>query len=1499
MKKFTFIISILFLSANPLLAQTFSPEKTYTANQIIRKAGVTTEAAIPSLVTGEISNSVTYYDGMGRPDQQVIHQGSPTGKDIIQHLEYDLYGKPGRSYLPYASTANSGLYATSALSALTTFYNTTSNKVATDANPWADTEYERSPFSRVKREGSYGAAWQLSTGRNVHYEYLLNTAADNVYQWEITAAGDAKLASTPYYPANSLQVLVVKDENWVSANGNSGIVKSFTNWKGQKILVRAYKGNDAHDTYYVYDDFGNLRYIIPPKAIELLGSDIGSISNDKVFTNSLIFPSSYPRNTVYYYMPSVTVTLPSGYTYEIGFELRPYPLNTEIVANLLYVFKYDVFNRIIESKSPGAEVVYTVYDKWHRPVLTQDGNQRQQNEWSFVKYDHMNRPILTGYFSNASTRSSLQTLLDSEPVRFESRGSVVHGYTNNAYPKISEQNQYMSSVYYDDYDFASGWGTAYQFDSNNGVNNGPFMKRPRGKVTGGKIRIVDDNAWLKSVVYYDYEYQEIQSVDEHHLGYQGMYNKSFISYDFEGKVSRTELRHFINSNKSVVIKKRNEYDNSGRLLRVYHQLDNQPEILMTKLDYNELGQLIDKKVHSRDQGYNFMQSVDFRYNIRGWLRSINNASRTNDGILNDDTGDLFGMELYYNTDPVGLNFPDQYNGNISGMTWSNNIGNKKRSYGFNYDALDRLTASAYKEHNGSTWTNTGYFDENITGYDKNGNITALNRRSNNTTIDNLTYTYEDASNLLKSVSDASGNPKGFKNGASTETEYGYDKNGNLKYDLNKGITNITYNRIDMPDVVTFSNGIELRFTYDASGAKLAQKIYQGGEPQNSTDYVGGFIYENNFLRLIATSEGRILVSHPGNDLEFEYQYFLTDHLGNVRVVYGEQVYKATMESELSTTEEAQFKNIAKTRVNNTTYNHTAPSGTVSSPNKSAMLNSHLTNADGTRRIVGPAKGLKVYAGDVVNMEVWARYTQVNTTKISVSTFLFAAMTASFGITPGDNPQVYNAFNSFMGGTTLFNQNSGDVPKAFLNYIFFDKNYANPQFGYIQAGSAAGSSHQKLSLTKPITDEGYIYIYVSNESNLNVNFYFDDLVIRHDGILQADEYFAYGLPVEDLAFKREDIVPNRFLYQGKEWMDEDDAALSMYDFHARMYDPALGRFMGMDPQGQFVSPYMGMGNNPVIGIDPDGEFVFAPLLVAAAIGAGIGAAGYTASVGFSEGGFSNWNWGGLGRSMAIGAVSGVATAGIGSAFVGSAGIGGEIGRAMAHGMANSTIGAAFGENPTLASYATGAIGSLSGSVLKGATPLAQIGGSALTSGITSEINGGDFWKGAATGATITSLNHLGHATYNGIKNKILINKMSKIEEWTPINLSKNPYSRVIEGLRIANALDDGRLPNLYKLFPDGMKIQDLFDMNSCTPEAGWTTSGGNFGLYKSIGSKIGGGPWIQMAMSSYKLGSVDYRQTNRIFLYSKDSFATRVALEVFYTNYTHQMWIDAKSWITRR
>ncbi len=73
----------------------------------------------------------------------------------------------------------------------------------------------------------------------------------------------------------------------------------------------------------------------------------------------------------------------------------------------------------------------------------------------------------------------------------------------------------------------------------------------------------------------------------------------------------------------------------------YHKLDNQPEVELISNEYNELGQLVDKKLHSIS-GSPYKQSIDYRYNIRGWLTSIN------DSELTDNENDYFGMNLAYN-----------------------------------------------------------------------------------------------------------------------------------------------------------------------------------------------------------------------------------------------------------------------------------------------------------------------------------------------------------------------------------------------------------------------------------------------------------------------------------------------------------------------------------------------------------------------------------------------------------------------------------------------------------------------------------------------------------------------------------------------------------------------------------------------------------------------------------------------------------------------------------
>ena len=599
--------------------------------------------------------------------------------------------------------------------------------------------------------------------------------------------------------------------------------------------------------------------------------------------------------------------------------------------------------------------------------------------------------------------------------------------------------------------------------------------------------------------------------------------------------------------------------------------------------------------------------------------------------------------------------------------------------------------------------------------------------------DNLTYT----GNQLKAVDDATTYEAGFQDGAELTTEYTYDKNGNLLTDSNKSITGITYNALNLPKQITFSGGDKINYTYDASGTRLKQQVTVSGSVSQTYDYVGSLLFDNGKLAEVSHAQGRLRADILGKDYSYDYQYFLTDHLGNTRAMIAplERKYVAGMESSRSAQENAQFLYINETR-----YTGQARTGS-----KSAMLNA------AANKVLGPSKGLKVYNGDQVEMKVWGKYTNTsNALEVAATNMLLSALSAAFGVSSsstGESLQLYNAFNGQLGGSTytLFNQAPGDIPKAHLNYLFFDLNYNYVSGGFVQVST---TSYSRLTNSFTADRDGYLFVYLANESTLNANVYFDDLEIKHtsaDALLQSDDYYPFGLPMNN-GFQEAGIRPNRFLYQGKEW--QKTLSLHLYDFHARQFDPALGRFLSADAASQFASPYVGMGNVPVMMVDPDGNFavlgsiVLGKIIGSALIGAGINAAAYTASVAFSNGGFSNWSWGQFGSAVGSGAISGAATAGIGQAFGAVGSIGKELGRAGAHALAGGSI-SKLGGGDFWSGAAAGFIGSGVGSATHNFKPHWQIAGSALSSGLGAKLGGGDFLQGAAMGGIIAGVNHLAH------------------------------------------------------------------------------------------------------------------------------------------------------------
>ena len=315
-----------------------------------------------------------------------------------------------------------------------------------------------------------------------------------------------------------------------------------------------------------------------------------------------------------------------------------------------------------------------------------------------------------------------------------------------------------------------------------------------------------------------------------------------------GKDSRTEAYTY-------------SYDHADRLSKVEHTLGG-AKVTLAAYAYDNLGRLQSKSLHGSDA-----DRQAYAYNVRGWLTGI--------------SGTKFTQNLYYNTG----NGLAKYNGSISSMTWKAGTASTVRGYKSTYDGLDRLLNATYGETAGIS-TNANRFSENVTGYDKNGNIKGLQRYGQTGAsayglLDNLTFTLN--GNQLSRVEDAVstaayGTNTAFVNGASAAGEYAYDVNGNLTKDLNKGITDIQYNVLNLPSTVSFSDGSTITYTYGADGTKL-RTVHKIGSTTTTTDYCGNVIYENGTQKLLLTEEGYINLAGTQ-----QYHYYLKDHQGNNRVV---------------------------------------------------------------------------------------------------------------------------------------------------------------------------------------------------------------------------------------------------------------------------------------------------------------------------------------------------------------------------------------------------------------------------------------------------------------------------------------------------------------------------------------------------------------------------------------------------------------------------------------
>ena len=549
MKKYIiwFIVCLMSIQAN---------SQNYVKTTTPRVARSTAEG----LTTNESSQTIQYFDGLGRPLQTIQVKASATGNaDIVTYREYDTFGRESNNWIPAVATGNNG-----ALLSLTNFTAKATSTHAGDSNPYSKTVYDNSPLNRVLQQYGAGQAWH-GNGKSVKTEHLSN---NSTYLCKLYTTGNesqtvsiGRARSDTYYNNNQLFVTKQTDED-------NNISYTFKDKLGQVVLTRQMEGTSTLDTYYIYDSYGNLRAVLPPLAADSLNAGTWGESD----------------------------------TY---------------LQRYAYLYKYDSRNRCIAKKLPGAEWIYYIYDKADQLILTQDGEHRFRSEWLFSIPDALGRTVLTGTCKN--TYNYLAGPLGNVVVKAVWAGTA-GSYKGYNIPttslSLTSPVRILSAQYYDSYDFMalsgfstliyitpeSVFGTRYT-DSYKSLLTGTYF----AEAGGGSEQIC-------AALYYDYRGRLIQSQSTNHLTGK---DSEYIGYNFSGQPEKRKVVHTAPEKTTQTEYYSYLYDHAGRLEEAAHRFNNltaTPTILEANT-YDELGRLKTSKKGN-------LPASTYTYNVRSWLKSI-------------------------------------------------------------------------------------------------------------------------------------------------------------------------------------------------------------------------------------------------------------------------------------------------------------------------------------------------------------------------------------------------------------------------------------------------------------------------------------------------------------------------------------------------------------------------------------------------------------------------------------------------------------------------------------------------------------------------------------------------------------------------------------------------------------------------------------------------------------------------------------------------------------
>jgi RHS repeat-associated protein len=904
----------------------------------------------------------------------------------------------------------------------------------------------------------------------------------------------------------------------------------------------------------------------------------------------------------------------------------PNGINTSLnTLNFLTYFKYDQLGRLIERISPDDGKSQYVYSQDGKIRFSQNQLQRDATppRFAYTNYDYLGRLIESGEYE---VSGSSPYIFEPHTTISPTANSILSIADNVGYSGVTgfSGDSRCKETSFIDYDNPS---SDYVTDALHAVQENLIGRVSRTKtdnvVTWFSYDEFGQVIWTK---------QNIVGLGTKVIDYTYSYFGNVLKVAYQQGLPDAFFHHY-------------EYDNANRLSIAYTSIDGITKNVCAKYYYYAHGPL--KRV---ELGGN-VQGIDYVYNINGSLKFINHPDPAKDLGQDGFSGanvnfkqDVFGLALDYNsTDytPAGYSnagtfslpsHQDQYGGTLKAVRWHSQVDNHiPRGYAYSYDNQYQLTNAEFGNVSGSGnyslsinnvsgTPNYQQYKESIGSYDANGNIQSLVRNGKTgNSLANYTYNYSIGTNQLASIN----------NGGSTLVNYQYNSIGQMIQQTEGGNTmkiSYTLNGL-VKEVRDGNNVLKASYIYDSRGNRIKKTVYtSAGLIQQITYYVndargnslatyeqdvegGGALY---LTEVPVYASGRIGIYKPLVSTVF---YEVADHLGNVRGVIGSPApltYVATMEdngqqsySNPRVQELAYFKNLAATEDSKPYMNHTVASIAVPTPNKTSYTYWKSGYAGITPEIksIGASIGVVVQPGDKIDLETYvkfekkAAYSRSNIVTVMSTLLANSFLNSAPGLeTVTKATQVFNSGVVPVTGTTLIGNGTDtqELPFAYLYYVLYDRQFNWITSGFkrvvsgagFDAGSEITSNHAKISLPQiTITEPGYIYVFVANESE-DTKVWWDDLTVKHqrNNVVAGADYYPFGLVMENREITRESY---RYGYQGQ--FSEKDKETGWNAFQLRMYEPRFGRWFTQDPKRQFFSPYIGMGNSPGDGVDPDGGF----------------------------------------------------------------------------------------------------------------------------------------------------------------------------------------------------------------------------------------------------------------------------------------------------------------------